>query len=79
MYIYIYICKLHTDFDKKLTDVTAEKTKAKGLCVDQKAALTTLIEENNDAMDTLKEDIDGLETTISDDRGDLVAAEGTPK
>jgi len=73
------IDQLHTDFDKKLTDVTAEKTKAKGLCVDQKAALTTLIEENNDAMDTLKEDIDGLETTISDDRGDLVAAEGTLK
>ena len=34
-----------------------------------KAALNTLIEENSDAMDTLKEDIDGLEKTISDNKG----------
>jgi chromosome segregation ATPase len=73
------IDQLHKDFDKKLTEVTDEKKKAKELCDDQKSALTTLIEENNEAMDTLKEDIDGLEKTISDDRGDLVAAEGTLK
>jgi ABC-type transporter Mla subunit MlaD len=68
---------LHTEFDKKLTDVTDEKNAAKKECDDNKAALNTLIEENSDAMDTLKEDIDGLEKTISDNKGDLVAASST--
>ena len=68
---------LHTEFDKKLTDVTEEKNAAKKECDDNKAALNTLIEENSDAMDTLKEDIDGLEKTISDNKGDLVAASST--
>jgi len=73
------ITQLHTDFDKKLTDVIAEKDKSKGLCDAAKLALVGLITANTGAMDQLKIDIDGLEESISDDRGDLVNTESNLK
>jgi len=73
------IKQLHVDFTDKKTQVEEEAGKAHTVCEDAKAALVALLDSNSLAMEGLKTDIDGLETTISTSRESLVTAEGNLK
>jgi len=63
---------LEEQFSTKKTETEDERDAAKAVCDNTTAGLTSQMSTNSDAMDTLKQDIAGLKTSIAEDREDLV-------
>jgi hypothetical protein len=66
---------LHTQFTTSLTETQAEWDKAKQVCDAEKASIRDEMSNNELAMGTLKEEIDGLKVSIATGKESLVQAE----